>query len=220
MRLLKSRDFRTRLFVGANLAATRMHSTMRQMFHGWGRIYSGTARRSPRRIVGAMIFLIVSGLSVYPALTWGGVVLDRSFRCAVDDRRAGAPRCDERLPGDGASHERQPRPRRAALPDQRIDSPGDLCIRACARVAPGGSCGATPIFKLPLRFAGMMFHLRCTSGCIDTRRESGLPESTGSALPRENRTTAVVDTPSMVATFEGFPPSACRRSNTSPAVGA
>jgi hypothetical protein len=41
------------------------------MFHGWARIYSGTPRRSPWRIVGAMTFLALCGFTLYPALAWG-----------------------------------------------------------------------------------------------------------------------------------------------------
>lgn len=71
MRLLKSNDCIVRLFMGAHLAATRMHSTMKQMFNGWGRIYSGTARRKPWRILTAIIFEITAIFSVYPALVYG-----------------------------------------------------------------------------------------------------------------------------------------------------
>lgn len=71
MRLLKGRGFRTRFLLGSHLASTRMHSTLRQMFHGWARIYSGTPRRSPWRIVGAMTFLALCGFTLYPALAWG-----------------------------------------------------------------------------------------------------------------------------------------------------
>jgi len=35
---------------------------------GWGRIYSGTSRRSPWKILLAMLFLLVCGFSVYPIL--------------------------------------------------------------------------------------------------------------------------------------------------------
>jgi cellulose synthase/poly-beta-1,6-N-acetylglucosamine synthase-like glycosyltransferase len=73
MRHLKGRGFRTRFLLGAHLASTRMHSTLRQMFHGWARIYSGTSRRSPWRIVGAMAFLLLCGFTLYPALAWGVV---------------------------------------------------------------------------------------------------------------------------------------------------
>ena len=71
MRHLKGRGFRTRFLLGSHLASTRMHSTLRQMFHGWARIYSGTPRRSPWRIVGAMTFLALCGFTLYPALAWG-----------------------------------------------------------------------------------------------------------------------------------------------------
>ncbi len=71
MRLLKGRGFRTRFQLGSHLASTRMHATLRQMFHGWGRIYSGTARRRPWRILGAMAFLLVCGFTLYPALVYG-----------------------------------------------------------------------------------------------------------------------------------------------------
>ena len=81
MRHLKGRGFRTRFLLGSHLAATRMHSSLRQMFHGWARIYSGTSRRSPWRILGAMTFLILCGFTLYPALVWGvtGASLSRDF---------------------------------------------------------------------------------------------------------------------------------------------
>jgi cellulose synthase/poly-beta-1,6-N-acetylglucosamine synthase-like glycosyltransferase len=71
MRLLKARGNRVRFLFGAELASTRMHATLRKMFSGWARIYCGSARRRVRRIIEAMMFLVVSGLSVYPALAWG-----------------------------------------------------------------------------------------------------------------------------------------------------
>src|SRR5262249_1448815 len=71
MRLLKARRFKTRFMLGAQLATTRMHATYEQMLHGWGRIFSGSARRRVGRIVGAIIFLVACGFSVYPALSWG-----------------------------------------------------------------------------------------------------------------------------------------------------
>ncbi|MBC8109075.1 MAG: glycosyltransferase [Anaerolineae bacterium] len=70
-RLLKSRGFRTRVFFGNHLASTRMHSTWRQMLHGWGRIYSGTARRKTGRIIAAMLFVLIAGFSLYPAMVYG-----------------------------------------------------------------------------------------------------------------------------------------------------
>jgi cellulose synthase/poly-beta-1,6-N-acetylglucosamine synthase-like glycosyltransferase len=73
MRHLKGRGFRTRFLLGSHLASTRMHSTLRQMFHGWARIYSGTSRRSPWRIIGAMALLVLCGFTLYPAVAWGVV---------------------------------------------------------------------------------------------------------------------------------------------------
>jgi glycosyltransferase involved in cell wall biosynthesis len=72
MRHLKSAGFVTRLQMGKHLASTRMHVNLSQMFHGWGRIYSGTNHRSPWRILAAMIFVILCGLSVWcdSSLTW------------------------------------------------------------------------------------------------------------------------------------------------------
>jgi cellulose synthase/poly-beta-1,6-N-acetylglucosamine synthase-like glycosyltransferase len=73
MRRMKAGGARTRFFLGATFASTRMHATLRQMFRGWGRIYSGTSRRSPWRIVAAIVFLLASGFSAYAALAWGVV---------------------------------------------------------------------------------------------------------------------------------------------------
>ena len=72
-RKLKAAGRRVRFFSGAHLASTRMHATLRQMFHGWARIYAGTARRRPRRIAGALAFLLIGGLSVYPALLYAAL---------------------------------------------------------------------------------------------------------------------------------------------------
>lgn len=77
MKRLKAAGFKVRFFLGSELASTRMHATFRQMFHGWGRIYSGTARRKTPRLIAAMAFLLFSGLTVYPALAWGVVELLR-----------------------------------------------------------------------------------------------------------------------------------------------
>jgi cellulose synthase/poly-beta-1,6-N-acetylglucosamine synthase-like glycosyltransferase len=76
MQRMKGNGARTRLFMGANLASTRMHATLGQMFRGWGRIYSGTGRRSPWRIMAAMLFLLISGFSVYAAVAWGAIDAD------------------------------------------------------------------------------------------------------------------------------------------------
>ena len=70
-RLLKSQGRRVRFLSGGHLASTRMHATLGQMFHGWARIYAGTARRRPARLIAAIGFLLVAGLSVWPALLYG-----------------------------------------------------------------------------------------------------------------------------------------------------
>jgi cellulose synthase/poly-beta-1,6-N-acetylglucosamine synthase-like glycosyltransferase len=64
MRILKARGFRTRLYMGRKFASTRMHSTYRQMLHGWGRIYSGVSSRKPWRILGA-ILVVLNALSAW-----------------------------------------------------------------------------------------------------------------------------------------------------------
>jgi cellulose synthase/poly-beta-1,6-N-acetylglucosamine synthase-like glycosyltransferase len=81
MRRLKGSDFKVRIFMGAHLAATRMHSNLRQMFNGWSRIYSGTPRRRPWKILWAMWFILSAILTVYPALAWGihAAVSDHNF---------------------------------------------------------------------------------------------------------------------------------------------
>jgi cellulose synthase/poly-beta-1,6-N-acetylglucosamine synthase-like glycosyltransferase len=70
-RILKSKGFRTRLYMGAHFASTRMHTTLRQMRHGWGRIFSGVSSRKPWRILAAIDFVGISGLSAYAALAFG-----------------------------------------------------------------------------------------------------------------------------------------------------
>lgn len=77
MRLLKRNGCRTRFMLGAHLASTRMHSSLKQIVHGWGRILSGSTLRRPGRLVGAILFLILCGFSVYPALAWGVIAAVR-----------------------------------------------------------------------------------------------------------------------------------------------
>ena len=86
-----------RFLVGWHLAATRMHSNLRQMFHGWGRIFSGTSRRSPWRILEAILFFLVTPI-VYPALVVGVILAAHgrfdllaaaALNLADDDRLSG-----------------------------------------------------------------------------------------------------------------------------------
>jgi chlorobactene glucosyltransferase len=69
-RRMKSQGAKVRLELGARFASTRMHATLGQMFRGWARIYSGTTRRNPARIIAAALFLLICGLTAYPALAW------------------------------------------------------------------------------------------------------------------------------------------------------
>jgi len=71
MRRIKLEGFRTRLFMGREFASTRMYSQPRAMFHGWARIFSGTARRRPWRLLIGSFFLIFCTLSAYLAIVWG-----------------------------------------------------------------------------------------------------------------------------------------------------
>jgi cellulose synthase/poly-beta-1,6-N-acetylglucosamine synthase-like glycosyltransferase len=75
--LLKHQGFRVRLVLGTQFVSTRMHATLPQMLRGWGRIYSGTSRRSPWRIIWAALFLILSCFTGYVALAWGLSVATR-----------------------------------------------------------------------------------------------------------------------------------------------
>jgi cellulose synthase/poly-beta-1,6-N-acetylglucosamine synthase-like glycosyltransferase len=70
-RLLKGRGFKVRLYRGAHLAATRMYSSLPGIVRGWARIYAGCDLRWPWRIAMTMAFIMLCGLSVYPALALG-----------------------------------------------------------------------------------------------------------------------------------------------------
>lgn len=70
-RALKVAEFKMRFYMGAHLAATRMHARFDQMLHGWSRIYSGTARRRPWRILATIIAVIICVDSFWPALVLG-----------------------------------------------------------------------------------------------------------------------------------------------------
>src|SRR5205085_5043800 len=56
MRLMKAGGYKVRFFMGAHLAATRMHATLRQIIRGWARIYSTTSQRHAGRIAATLTF--------------------------------------------------------------------------------------------------------------------------------------------------------------------
>jgi chlorobactene glucosyltransferase len=68
MRALKHAGSRVRLYTGFHLARTRMQTNLHQIFHGWARIYSGTARRRPWPMVGGIVFVLLAVLSAIPML--------------------------------------------------------------------------------------------------------------------------------------------------------
>ena len=72
MRTLKLAGFRTRFLAGRELAATRMHTNLKQMFNGWARIFAGTARGHIWQMVLAIGFLVCCVLSLFPALAMIG----------------------------------------------------------------------------------------------------------------------------------------------------
>ena len=82
-RNLKAAGRRVRFLSGGHLASTRMHATLGQMFQGWARIYAGTARRRPARLFGAMIFLLLPGLTAWPALAYAVASADRYWLAAA-----------------------------------------------------------------------------------------------------------------------------------------
>jgi chlorobactene glucosyltransferase len=82
MRLLKRRGYTVRLFAGSHLAATRMHATLAQLRSGWGRIYAGTSRFKPARLIATILFVALCGLGVYPAILHGILARDPKWLAA------------------------------------------------------------------------------------------------------------------------------------------
>jgi chlorobactene glucosyltransferase len=71
MRTLKKEGFKTRFLAGRHLASTRMHTHLRQMFHGWARIFAGTSRGRTFPMLAALAFFVVCLLTAYPAVIHG-----------------------------------------------------------------------------------------------------------------------------------------------------
>ena len=71
MRTLKKAGCRTRFLAGRELAATRMHTNLPQMFNGWARIFAGTARGRVWPMGLAVGFLLLGVLSLAPAVVRG-----------------------------------------------------------------------------------------------------------------------------------------------------
>jgi cellulose synthase/poly-beta-1,6-N-acetylglucosamine synthase-like glycosyltransferase len=71
MRAIKRAGFRTRFLLGNSIAATRMYDSFRQSISGWARIFATTNELSPWRILLAIAFILLNGLSGWAALIWG-----------------------------------------------------------------------------------------------------------------------------------------------------
>lgn len=76
MRALKAAGHKVRFLAGGHLAATRMHTTLRHVFHGWARIYAGSARGSVWPMVRGVLVLLISWLSVYGGLIVASITRD------------------------------------------------------------------------------------------------------------------------------------------------
>jgi len=68
MRHLKKSGASVRFMLGHNLGSTKMHDTWPRIFHGWARIFAGTARRSIWPILAVLFFLWVCTMPVFAAL--------------------------------------------------------------------------------------------------------------------------------------------------------
>lgn len=69
-RLIKRRGYKVRLAAGDDIASTRMYDNVRQMYRGWGRIYSGLSRRKPWRILASVAFLTFGVATLLAALAY------------------------------------------------------------------------------------------------------------------------------------------------------
>jgi glycosyltransferase involved in cell wall biosynthesis len=70
-RLMKSRGMRPRVSWGNEFCSVRMYDSLGSIIRGWSRIYYSARVGSPWRILLALLFILVSGFSCYPALAWG-----------------------------------------------------------------------------------------------------------------------------------------------------
>jgi len=70
-RVMKGRGMRPRVSWGNEYCSVRMYDSLSAIIRGWSRIYYAARVGSPWRILVALLFVIICGLSVYPALAWG-----------------------------------------------------------------------------------------------------------------------------------------------------
>ena len=70
-RVMKGHGLRPRVSWGNDYCSVRMYASLGAIIRGWSRIYFAARVGSPWRIILALLFVMVCGLSVYPALGWG-----------------------------------------------------------------------------------------------------------------------------------------------------
>lgn len=76
MQRLKRAGGKVRLMLGQPLGTVRMHTNLKQIFNGWARIFAGTSGRRPGRILGVMLFVL---------LTVGALIVAGGFALATGD---------------------------------------------------------------------------------------------------------------------------------------
>ena len=70
-RLMKSHGLRPRVAWGNDFCSVRMYDSLGGIIRGWSRIYYAARVGSPWRVLVALLFVLICGFSVYPALAWG-----------------------------------------------------------------------------------------------------------------------------------------------------
>lgn len=70
-RILKRTGYRPRIGWGMDLITTRMYSGLGEIIRGWGRNFIAASRARPWRVLMASTFVILCGLTVWPALIFG-----------------------------------------------------------------------------------------------------------------------------------------------------
>jgi len=70
-RVMKGHGLRPRVSWGNEYCSVRMYASLGAIIRGWSRIYYAARVGSPWRIIAALFFILVCGMSVYPALAWG-----------------------------------------------------------------------------------------------------------------------------------------------------
>ncbi|HEX8323339.1 MAG TPA: glycosyltransferase family 2 protein [Tepidisphaeraceae bacterium] len=70
-RRMKRAGLKPRLGWGMDLVTTRMYASLGEIFRGWGRNFIAASRGKPWRVLGAIGFLLLCTLTVWPALAIG-----------------------------------------------------------------------------------------------------------------------------------------------------